>query len=76
MEKMTVMANGSDLVHGTPGKIFSDASIMEASGMKAPLVARIVNQMRDMNWPISGEIVSFPDLENSLSSIVLEERNE
>jgi energy-coupling factor transport system ATP-binding protein len=71
MEEMTVMANGSDLVCDTPGEIFSDASVLKATGVKAPLVARIANHLRDMNWPISGEIVSMPDLEISLSSIVL-----
>lgn len=71
MDKISVMAHGCDLVHGAPGEIFSDESIMEASGTKSPLVARIVKQLRDRNWPISTEIISLKDLESSLSSIIL-----
>ena len=71
MDKISVMANGSDLVHGTPGKLFSDESILKASGIKAPLVARIVKQLRDLEWSISTEIVSLKDLESSLSFILL-----
>lgn len=70
MDEISVMANGRDLVHGTPGKIFSDASIMKTAGIRAPLVARIVNQLRDLNWPISSEIVKLSDLESSLSAIL------
>ena len=70
MDEISVMAKGKDLVHGTPGIIFSDASNMEASGIKAPLVACIVRQLRDLKWPISTEIITLSELESSLSSLI------
>ena len=69
MDEISVMANGKDLVHGTPGKIFSNASVMEVSGIKAPLIASIVRHLRKLKWPISTEIITFADLESSLSCI-------
>ena len=72
LDEISVMAKGKDLVHGTPGIIFSDASNLEASGIKAPLVACIVRQLRDLKWPISTEIITMAELESSLSSLIIE----
>ena len=69
MDKISVLANGHDLVHGTPGKIFSDEKTLEASGIKAPLVAHIVSRLHKLGWPISTEIVTLKDLKSSISSI-------
>ena len=71
LDEITVMAKGKDLVHGTPGIIFSDASNLEATGIKAPLVACIVRQLRDLEWPISAEIITMPELESSLSTLII-----
>ena len=73
MDEISVMAKGKDLVHGTPGIIFSDNSNLEATGIKAPLIASIVSQLRHLKWPISTEIVSLAELESSLSSILVGE---
>jgi energy-coupling factor transporter ATPase len=42
MDRITVMKNGRDLLHGTPGKVFANERIMESSGIKAPLIMKIV----------------------------------
>ena len=68
LDEISVMARGKDLVHGTPGIIFSDTSNLEAAGIKAPLVASIVRQLRDLKWPISTEISTMAELESSLLS--------
>ncbi|MDP2964577.1 MAG: energy-coupling factor transporter ATPase [Pelolinea sp.] len=68
MDKISVLANGRDFAHGTPGKIFSSENILDESGIKAPLVARIVGRLRNLGWPISAEIVTLKDLETSISS--------
>jgi len=70
MDEISIMAKGKDLVHGKPGNIFSDTSNLEAAGIKAPLVASIVNQLRHLKWPISKEIITLDELESSLSSII------
>jgi len=69
MDEVSVMAKGKDLVHGTPGEIFSDTSNLDAAGIKAPLIARIVKQLCDLKWPISTEIITLAALESSLASI-------
>ena len=71
MDELSVMARGRELIHGTPGKVFSDASNLRASGIQSPLVTQIVMKLRDLKWPIFPEIVTLPELESSLSSLDL-----
>jgi energy-coupling factor transport system ATP-binding protein len=70
MDRISVMKNGHDLIHGTPEEVFSNEMIMESSGIKAPLVIKIVKKLRDLRWPIPLEIVSLKDLEASISHII------
>ena len=69
MDEISVMSKGKDLVHGTPGIIFSDAHNLETAGIKSPLIACIVKQLSDLGWPISTEIITLAELESSLFSI-------
>jgi energy-coupling factor transport system ATP-binding protein len=70
MDRISVMENGRDLLHGTPDKVFANEKIMESSGIKAPLIMKIVKKLRDLGWPIPSEIVSLKDLEASISHII------
>ncbi len=70
LDEISVMSKGRDLVHGTPEKIFSDTSNLEAAGIKTPLIACIVKQLCNLKWPISNEIITLAELESSLYSIL------
>ena len=70
MEKISLMANGTDLIHDSPGRFFLNEKILKSTGIKAPLVTQIVRQLRKLGWPISEEVIGLDDLISSLSAIV------
>jgi energy-coupling factor transport system ATP-binding protein len=69
-DRVSVLENGHDSLHGIPSDVFSDKKTLERSGIKAPLVIEISSRLRDLGWPISSDIVTLKDLENSVSSFV------
>jgi energy-coupling factor transporter ATPase len=69
MDKISVLANGREMIDGTPGAIFSNKKILDESGIRAPLVAQITSELRKLGWPIPAENVTLKDLVISLSSI-------
>ncbi len=70
MEKISVMSDGTDLIHDSPGRIFINEKILKSTGIKAPLVAQIVRHLRKLGWPIPEEVIGLDDLITSLSAIV------
>ncbi len=73
MDSISVLANGRNLINGSPGKVFLDEKNLQSSGIKAPLVSHIVKRLCDLKWPLSSEIISLKELEISISLIVSRE---
>ena len=70
LDEISILSDGHDLSHGKPGDVFSEEHVLSKTGVEPPLIVKIVLLLREMNWPISKEIVTLPALERVLSSII------
>jgi energy-coupling factor transporter ATPase len=70
LDKISVLEKGHDSIHGSPGEVFANEKVLESTGIKPPLTAKIVIRLRKLEWPISSEIVSLKNLEASISSCI------
>jgi energy-coupling factor transporter ATPase len=76
IDEVSQLASHASLVNsgklsssGPASDIFSRPPLFEAAGLVAPLVARVVERLRTLGWPLPAGIYSEDDLCSSLSSL-------
>ena len=67
--QVTVLAEGSDRIHGSPGQVFTSQKALEELGLNQPLAVRIADMLRSKGWPVSPETVSMPLLQAALDKL-------
>lgn len=69
LEHVSVLHQGTDVVHGTAGEVFSSIQNLEDAGLKAPLTARAASTLRHRGWPIPPHTASLAELEFALDAL-------
>jgi energy-coupling factor transporter ATPase len=72
LDKVSVIQNGSDSLHGQTETVFSQTALLEKAGLRAPLAALIAGNLHEKGWPIPESIASLPTLEKHLSILMKE----
>lgn len=74
MSQVSILAQGRDRLHGSPGDVFAQSETLSAVGLKPPLTSRIARTLRERGWPIDSQIISMKDLDKSLAVIKKEDQ--
>jgi energy-coupling factor transport system ATP-binding protein len=51
-EHLTVLADGSTVLHGTPRKVFAQGERLRDIGLDQPLIAKLADELHTREWPI------------------------
>lgn len=62
LDHVSLLASGRDKLHGSPGEVFSNESVLQANGLEMPLVARVADGARKKGWPLPTNIIQINQL--------------
>ena len=69
LDGVSVIFRGKDALQGSPGQVFSQTQKLEQVGLKAPLAAKIAQQLIKKGWPLDPRTASLPAIEKQLAAI-------